>query len=479
MINCQSTLRCNLLIICLAFSVPVMADDIETYLFTDIEFNQADLLAEHNQFIAYIQNEDHKQANAVIVDLLSRIRDDTRISKMTFARTLSNSAISEAIIGHTELAVAEFEAAIELAEASGRYNTNLPKILMAKSLVHRFEENYEPAENALRRTQHIYHRQSGVYAEGQLPVIEALTDMNLRRGKAVAADREQFFRLKISEEVYGSNSEEIIPTLESLGLYFANRASAIAATREVEHTMYRDKLFKESINLFERAIAIIEDKYDTNDLRLIGPLQGLSKTRFMQGSSFATARESMERASDIISNSPSTDIADHVKSLVALGDTYLITQDARSLGTYTQAWNLLDELPDNQSLRDQFFGQPKLLYPDVLIRPILARQPSNTSPEDALFVNLEYDVRQDGKVRNIQVLDGNVPNNQKKLLRNYVSKMRYRPRLVDGQAITTEGIQLHQVFKVSANRGAMNRPADRMLQVEQEMPNKKPENIAP
>ncbi|MBL4681257.1 MAG: hypothetical protein JKY88_11120 [Pseudomonadales bacterium] len=506
MITRQIALRCKLLFACLAFCSQGLADEIEAYLFTEIKFNQANYLANHEEFINRLRNEEHAKANAIMLNLVENIRADSTVSKMTFAKTLSNSAISNAIVGNQALAISEFESAIELLiEASDRYNTKLTKILMAKSLVHRFEKDNTQAENALRRTQHIFHRQSGVYAEAQLPVVEALTYMNLRRGKSMAADREQFFRLKISEEVYGRNSKEIIPTLESLGLYFANRASAITANREVESAIYRDKLFKVAINFFERAIAIIEDKYGTddlrlisvlhgisktrtiaiikdkqgtNDLRLIGSLHGISKTRFIQGSSFATARESMERASQIISDSPTTDITDHVKSLIALGDTYLITQDARSNSIYTQAWNLLDEVPENQSIRDQFFGQPKLLYPDVLIERILTRQPSNTTPSEDLFVDLEYDVRQNGRVRNIQVIESNVPNNEKKLLRNYVSKMRYRPRLVNGQAVTTEGIKLHQIFKVSVQSGAAKELTEQLIQIEQEMPNKTPENLS-
>jgi len=479
MITRQITLRCKLLLACLAFSTQGLADDIEAYLFTEIKFNQAIYLANHEEFINHLRNEEHGKANTVILNLVEDIRADSTVSKMTFARTLSNSAISNAIVGNRTLAISEFESAIELlVAASGRYNAKLTKVLMAKSLVHRFEKDYTQAENALRRTQHIFHRQSGVYAEAQLPVVEALTDMNLRRGKSMAADREQFFRLKINEEIYGSTSEKIIPTLESLGLYFANRASTITANREVENAIYRDKLFRDAIIFFERAIAIIEDKYGANDLRLIGSLHGISKTRFMQGSAFTTARQSMERASQIISDSPSTDISDHVKSLVALGDTYLITHDLRSHSIYTQAWNLLDDVPENESIREQFFGQPKLLYPDVLLKPILERQPSNTSLAEDLFVDLEYDIKQDGRVRNIQVIDGNVPNSQKKLLRNYVSKMRYRPRLVGGQAVTTEGIKLHQIFKVSIQPGAAKEPTEQLLQIEQEVSNKAPENLS-
>ena len=447
----------SLFIALFAYPMATYAQDIRSFIFHDIQFDNAEYTQQLSQFYTQIQSENHNQARLIAVDLVEKISEDLSVDKLSFAMLKSNAAIAIAITGDQSTAISEIESALEILESGGRYNLRLVNILMAQAYLYRSQEEYDKAENALRRSQHIFHRQAGVYAEGQLPIIEVLTDMDLERGQTLNADKGQYFRLKIAEEVYGSNSEEIIPTLQSLGLYFANRASVIAANQQMEQAIYRDKLFKDAVSLFERSIAIIEDKYDVNDLRLIEPLRGLSKTRFMQGSSFNNARVSMERATNIISSNPSTDISDHAKSLVALGDTYLITHDSRSLGTYSQAWAVLEEVPDNEVIRQKLFGEPKLLYPDVLVRPILTRQPTNTMPQDELFVNLEYDVRMDGKVRNVQVIDGNVPNNQKKLLRDYVSKMRYRPRLIDGQSATTEGIKLHQTFRVVRKSSTVNR----------------------
>lgn len=452
---------------CLFCSTCAIAQELQTYLFKDIVLHNEEFSVKHKQILNLIDENNFLQANNLALELSAQILENTTIDKMSYAMVLTNSAVSHALIGNLTLSMLDLDAALDLGAASGRFNLKLTNILMAKAHVSQMNGDFSQAENALRRSQHIFHRHDGVYAGGQLPVIEALTEMHLQNGKSLAADKEQLFRLKVSEEVFGSNSEEITPTLTSLGLYFANSAYAIPNTREVENTIYRDKLFKQAIELFERSLAIIENKYDANDLRLVEPLRGLSKTRFMQGSSFTEARQSMERASNIISNNPNTDISDHAQSLVALGDTYLVTQDARSLEVYAQAWNLLGEAPENESLRTKIFGQPTLLYPDVLIRPLLTRQPSNTRPEDDLYVNLEYDVRYDGKVKNINVIDGNVPNNQKKLLRDYVSNMRYRPRLVDGEPTTTEGIKLYQEFKVAAPKPTLNHPDNTSLNVEQ------------
>ena len=463
--------------LCIFCSTATLAQELQSYLYRDIAFNNTAYSEKHDSFLAYIDNNSLQQGDHLIHELIGQISEDASIDKISFARVLTNSAISNALLGKFPLAHLDLDAALQLGEANGRYHLQLVNILMVKSHISHLSGDKDQAENTLRRTQHIFHRHDGVYAKGQLPVIEALTNMHLNRGETLAADREQFFRLKINEEVYGSNSEEIIPTLESLGQYFAYRASSIVDTREMETAIYRGKLFDEAIDLFERSLAIIEDKYDANDLRLVRPLRGLSKTRFMQGSSFTNARETMERASNIISNNPTTDIADHAKSLVALGDTYLITQDTRSLNVYTQAWELLGEVPENEMLRESIFGQPKLLYPAALLRPVLFRQPTNTSPEDDLYVDLEYDVRHDGKVRNINIIDGNVPNNQKKLLRNYVSHMRFRPRLVDGAPTTTEGIKLHQPFIVMSQGAADNRPDDASLSIEQTTPSRDVETL--
>ena len=155
----------------------------------------------------------------------------------------------------------------------------------------------------------------------------------------------------------------------------------------------------------------------------------------------------MERAAGIVTTNPSSDVSDHAKSLVELADTYVITTDGRALDVYTEAWEMLAD-PEFDDLRYQLFGTPKMLFPDEPIQPVLARHPMNAVVGDELFVDIEYDIRHDGRVRNVKIVEGNVPNEEKKMLKTYVSRLKYRPRIVEGEFFMTEGLSWHQTFRV-------------------------------
>jgi hypothetical protein len=174
----------------------------------------------------------------------------------------------------------------------------------------------------------------------------------------------------------------------------------------------------------------------------------MSKVRFLQGSSRTQAEEAMQRAYAIVSNHPSSDAADVANALVKLADTYTLTSDTRNVPTYEAAWALLADTPENEQLRYQLFSIPKRLYPDKTLQPVLARQPVTVPFGEELFVELEYSVNPTGRVSEAKIIDSNVPNEQRKLYRSYISTLKYRPRMAEGSPVKTQGLGLRQTYKV-------------------------------
>lgn len=351
------------------------------------------------------------------------------------------------------------EAIVLVESAAGPFDLLLVNLLSAQGLLLRDEDQLELAEQSLRRAQHITHRQDGVYSRRQLGIVDLLTDLHLRQGLVLAADREQRFNLKISEQTYGSNSEALVPVLERLGEYFAQRGDTIplgpsqvvrpvASEAEAYTEQYRATLFRESIELYERAIAIIEDTYGPDDLRLIEPLHGMAQARLRQRTARKFAEEAMERAVDIVARNPATDTADHARALVSLGDIYNITSDSRAEATYLAAWRLLDDTPELADLQYELFGAPTRLYPEDLPTIVLERQPAAVDADTPLFVDAEFTVISSGRVSDVRILDGNVPNDQKNMLRRHIRGWRFRPRIVDGAFETTNSLMIHQNYIV-------------------------------
>ena len=126
-------------------------------------------------------------------------------------------------------------------DASNPYTFTLKKITMARGLVQTRLRLFEEAEESFRRAQHITHRIGGVYSPDQLEVLRHLTRLNLKQGNLIDADREQEFSLRVSEQVYGENSEELLPVLQRLGAYFASRGSMFSLSSGPDFRYFRDQ----------------------------------------------------------------------------------------------------------------------------------------------------------------------------------------------------------------------------------------------
>jgi tetratricopeptide (TPR) repeat protein len=360
-----------------------------------------------------------------IVELVKRnaAEDDS----ILLARPYSNLATLQLLRSDLETATINFNLSIGILEKhQGDYSPDLVLPLQGLGMTFTKARDYEQATAALRRAQHITHRTFGVYSLEQISLVDQLSHINAAKGNLVSANRQKRFTLKIAEVEYGSDDPRLVPTIERLADYFVTVGNN-----------------PEAVALYRRAVDIIEENYDENDLRLSDPLLNLGKIG-MQRSEYRTRGEhALERRRAIISESPETDVRDRVRAVVDLADAYTISNNRKAADTYRYAWELIKEKPDFADLREDIFGTPLRLYPKPRIYPV-DRFPSATSEE--LFADVEFTVRDDGRVSDIEIVAANVPNESRRWLRTSMYNYRYRPRMIDGEPVATEKLTLHQPF---------------------------------
>ena len=131
-----------------------------------------------------------------------------------------------------------------------------------------------------------------------------------------------------------------------------------------------------------------------------------------------------------------------------MGDVFTITTDPRAEEKYLEAWELLSSDPRLLDVRYELFGTPKRLFPERTGIIALDRRPISVEEGDPLFANLEFSVIDNGRVAQVKVIDGNVPNERKNQLRRDLREVRFRPRIVDGETVSTEGLTFHQAYEV-------------------------------
>ena len=402
-----------------------------------------------DRILTHARNSEYDYALTLSQSLLDKVDPMRRAAPGVYGQLLVNHGIIQSADGEYKLSLPLIESGLALMEQRANpFSPSLVNALMARGLTMFAADDMEGAEDSFHRVQHIMHRHGGVYAEDQIPVIDWLTKTSLKRGEPVDADRLQRFSLRVAENAYGPDSIELLPLLDRLGGYFASRGSTIPPMVGTELRLQRDMLFKLAVNMYLRSVAIIEQNYGENDLRLVQPLRGLANARMLQITNRKYAEEALERSLAIVESNPGSDLSDRAQALVDLGDLYVITSDTRAGETYLSAWHMLQESPETQEIANLYFSTPLRLFPRESPMLYIDRQPDNTEAGDPLFVELAYNVTTSGKVSGIRLIDKNVPNEHARVLRHKLKTSRYRPRISEGEILETEDLSLRQPFQV-------------------------------
>lgn len=433
-----------------------------------------------------VDNHRYLKADALMDTILAKPAT-AKLGPATQAKLLTDAGILKAVNDQDSKSIALLQHAVETVVASiHRYSPLQFNALMVEGMINANARHFPAAIQYFRRAQHVLHLQDGVYTRKQIPVLEQLTRVDQARGTLLAADVQQRFDLRIVERAYGANSEQLIPTLEQVGSYFANRGSSLprfimnpdAAARWLQNKVpsqylstddaafsdtswsdytdngglgsqiryFRASLFDQAVNMYNRAINILDNKYGPDDLRLVPPLKGLSRIRLQQGGHDRQSKKAMARATDIVMNSPSTNIEDHVNALVELGDLYTVTGDSRASKRYLDAWRLLNGHPEMKRLQGRLFARPHRLYPPPASFGVQQR-PIEAKDGDRLYAKLRFTVDPRGIPRSVRIIDANIPaTNRNGLARYFELNVRYRPRIVNGQVVSTDGVTYLQSF---------------------------------
>jgi len=106
---------------------------------------------------------------------------------------------------------------------------------------------------------------------------------------------------------------------------------------------------------------------------------------------------------------------------------------------YIHAWTLIADNPD---LIKRVFGMPVWLYPKPTRYYIDNFQHDSTN---SLYATYEFSVNKKGKPTNITLVDTNVPRYRLGEIKQLIEKQfRFRPRFVDGNPVSTDGITIRQ-----------------------------------
>jgi tetratricopeptide (TPR) repeat protein len=448
--------------------------------------NEEDLVSLHRSMQTYMDREQYQQALPLaehIVDLVQRIRPSRQAEH---AASFHNLALVQKQLGQFRKSALSFKTGIKIYEkALGSQSPVLIKPLLNLGTLHYLMDDYSKSLETFRRVQHIMHRNDGVHTLDQLPVVEGISRVLVKTGRNEEADQQQKFYFAINQNNFGAKDRRMLPAMDKLGRWLKNSGQ-----------------YDEALEVWQQKLELIAELDPGSELELVEPLREIASTMYLRGD--CCPLEPLNRAAEIVLSDLTIDIEDKMQALLELADMNLMERQERvARQLYRQVWDMMSSKNMTDSEAHAFFDEPVLLGAtnrfDVeeaymkanngdhsslssIDRPEFVEVlnvTSSTSRRDeqsrgALLIgsplalcsnhvfglapnrrpdelekyqlSLEFSVNGNGMVFDVSVAGDEVPSNLREYVKNILYITRFRPRVVDGEVVTAEGVKMSEHF---------------------------------
>ncbi|MDH3281642.1 MAG: hypothetical protein OEQ18_11000 [Gammaproteobacteria bacterium] len=367
------------------------------------------------------------------------------------------------------------DAVARLEEEYTAYDSLLSEQLLSLGLQLQSHGQHEDALNAFKRALHVTRINEGLYALGQVPIINRMLDSLTSAGLWNDAHRQFDYLYWLNKRNYGASDPRMLPIIDRMVDWHLNAYSAQRGVR-----MYRRLMMAQELNL--KAVDIIENHFGDNDSRLADVLRRAQWTNYylatysgepsdedvkitvsINGSapnepteheravlldymdrSYSQGRDALKRLDRIYASDPNPHTVERVRAKIALGDWFLVFgKQRKALGVYAEVHHQLEE---NQLNPARWFSEPRPL-PDVALHGSDAQETDPTAaaatsepPPGVPYVIVSFDVNESGKVKGVVVVEsagGGEEKNQHQV-RRWLLTTRFRPRFDKGRPVLTQ-----------------------------------------
>jgi len=302
------------------------------------------------------------------------------------------------------------------------------------------------ATRTFRRAVHVTHVNEGPHNMDQIELLESIAETYLRMGDMEAAKEAQDTIYAINVREYELDTPELVPSL----------------LRRAEWQHRAGFIFDERAT-YRRAIRIIEEHDGRDSINLVEPLIKLGRSYFyldatgavsMHDSSMSSGEIYFRRAARIAAESPDSNWEVVAQATLALGDYYMYSNNPqRGKQVYKEAWDMLSETEDGLAVRREQLEQVIPLKQDKL--PLYVGSSSGEKKqegEDPLLqgsISMTYSVSERGRATDLKLIEARPPEFESMINRvqRELRRRIYRPRLVEGEVVTTPDLTLvHKFF---------------------------------
>jgi tetratricopeptide (TPR) repeat protein len=396
--------------------------------------------------------------------LVAAARPATAETGLRLAEALSLLGSAQLGKGNLVAAEAAFTEALQLTQKyADRSSAKLVDPLRGLGYTLAAEGKHEKAIPYMDRALLISRRSVGLFDLSQQGLLRQLATSLASIGEPIDGEKHMQYLLRMGEHAYGKNDPRMVPLHCVVARWYADVAQMDQARRA-----------------YRIALDVAEEGAGRNDVLVVEPLRGLARTfteeialtalgidtrkerlTLQPEESINDATEpynpryipmegerALLRAIKTLDANPKASPAQLVETLVQTGDWYLMKmQSGKALPYYARAAAIIED----QQLETLGSAATLLSFPAQVYYPTphIAQRNQLLPPNQIVerFVQVDFTVLPDGSIENARLVDKDASDRQASQTLEAIRDARYRPRFVNGQAVTTEAVSFRQVFR--------------------------------
>lgn len=406
------------------------------------------------------------------------------IPAASIAALAKNQDSLQSAIAERSTRLEDYQAAIARLETEkGAWGYGLAEQLSGLGESYQVRGHHRDAIEIFDRAIHISRINNGLYDLTQVPIIESMLESLKARGRWEEVHERHQYLYWLHKRNFGAEDPRMLPVIDRLGKWYINDYALNPGRRVMDQLV-------DAHNLFEHAVNIVTGTYGQLDLRLIEPLRGLVMSNWFfanyRGESqlstihrdqlsrdvhakqmtfpedresnqlmryvrnnYADGKRAIQQMVDIYGNSPDAPPGASAQAKIELGDwEQLWGRNQTAAQLYREAHRELTAEETTQAQVDQLFGQPVALPDMELVESDIEQADQGEGTEPIHYVLVSFDVNRFGKAERIEVLESQPEDNRdyQTRVRRTLESTSFRPRLVDGEPVTTQGLTQRYVF---------------------------------
>ncbi len=370
-----------------------------------------------------IEADEYMEAAVVAERVVELTAEEFGVSSREAAVATSNLAEVQRRAGLYADAEQNFLIAVDIfRENEGEFSDSVITPLVGLGASYHAMGEYPQAVTVFQEARTVNRRVYGLLNADQIDILDQIANSMISMQQYAEAELQKLAGLRIMERRLGVDTLEILPTLYRHALWLREG--------------YR---FQEERDYYGRAMNIIRDLDGKDSVLMVRPLSEVGNSFRAQKLPEGRGVSSLKRALEILQAQPEPDNLTMAEVLRDIGDWNVAFSKVGPTGIeYREAWALLAEVDDGESLQRRWFSEPEY---------VLRENPSTRGLADATdpgalpgHVLVVFDVTTAGRPANVSVLESEPPGLKDDSTARSIARSRFRPRMIDGEIVAAQGL---------------------------------------